>query len=44
MELRVGRFRVYYEVREETEPTVFVLAVGMKDRNFVRIGDRILEL
>jgi mRNA-degrading endonuclease RelE of RelBE toxin-antitoxin system len=37
-ELRAGRLRVYYEVREEPEPVVLVLAVGVKDRNVVRIG------
>ena len=37
-ELRAGRLRVYYEVREEPEPAVLVLAVGVKDRNVVRIG------
>jgi mRNA-degrading endonuclease RelE of RelBE toxin-antitoxin system len=37
-ELRAGHLRVYYEVQEEPEPVVLVLAVGVKDRNVVRIG------
>jgi hypothetical protein len=37
-ELRAGHLRVYFEVQEEPEPVVLVLAVGVKDRNVVRIG------
>ena len=37
-ELRVGHLRVYYEVQEEPDPVVRVLAVGVKDRNVVRIA------
>ncbi len=37
-ELRVGHLRVYYEVQEEQDPVVRVLAVGVKDRNVVRIA------
>ena len=37
-ELRAGHLRVCYEVQEEPEPVVLVLAVGVKDRNVVRIG------
>ena len=37
-ELRVGHLRVYYEVQEEPDPLVRVLAVGAKDRNVVRIA------
>jgi mRNA-degrading endonuclease RelE of RelBE toxin-antitoxin system len=37
-ELRAAHLRKYYEVREEPEPVVVVLAVGVKDRNVVRIG------
>jgi len=36
--LRVGPLRVYYEVQEEPDPVVRVLAVGVKDRNVVRIA------
>jgi mRNA-degrading endonuclease RelE of RelBE toxin-antitoxin system len=37
-ELRIGRLRVYYDVQEEPEPLVTIRAVGVKDRNRVRIG------
>ena len=37
-ELRVGQLLVYYEVRDEPEPVVRVLAIGVKDRNVARIG------
>jgi len=37
-ELRIGRLRVYYDVHEEPEPLVTIRAVGVKDRNRVRIG------
>lgn len=42
-ELRVGTFRVYYEVTEEPEPAVFVLAIGIKDRDQVRIGGEVFK-
>lgn len=42
--LRVGNLRVYYDIEEEPEQVVRVLAIGVKDRNQVRIGDRYLEL
>jgi len=37
-ELRIGRLRVYYEVESEPDSVVTVLAVGVKERNIVRIG------
>jgi mRNA-degrading endonuclease RelE of RelBE toxin-antitoxin system len=43
-ELRIGNLRVYYDVEEEPEPRVNVLAVGLKLRNRVRIGREIIEL
>ena len=43
-ELRVGRLRVYYEVQEEPDPVVRVLAVGVKDRNVVRIAGEEIAL
>jgi mRNA-degrading endonuclease RelE of RelBE toxin-antitoxin system len=43
-ELRIGDLRVYYDVEEKPEPTVCVLAVGVKQRNRVRIGREVLEL
>lgn len=42
-ELRIGDLRVYYDVGEEGG-LVYVRAVGVKDRNTVRIGGEVLEL
>lgn len=43
-ELRIGELRVYYDVVEEPERVVTVLAVGIKDRDRVRIGGEEIEL
>jgi mRNA-degrading endonuclease RelE of RelBE toxin-antitoxin system len=43
-ELRLGDLRVYFDIVIEPEPVVVVLAVGIKDRNVVRIGKRAIEL
>ena len=43
-ELRIGELRVYYEVKEEPDPVVTVLAVGVKERNVVRIGGEEVNL
>lgn len=43
-ELRIGDLRVYYDVQTEPEPVVTVRAVGVKDRNRVRIGGREFRL
>ena len=43
-ELRIGNLRVYYEVEEEPAPKVIVWAVGIKERERVRIGPDIVEL
>lgn len=37
-ELRVGDLRVFYEVEALPARVVHILAVGIKDRNVVRIG------
>lgn len=34
----------YYEVEEEPEPVVYVRAVGIKQRNRVRIGKEVIQL
>jgi len=39
-ELRVGNLRVYYDVIDKAHPTVVVRAVGVKEREQVRIGGR----
>ena len=43
-ELRIAEIRVYYDVQEEPEELVTVLAVGMKDQNRVIIGGEEVEL
>ena len=43
-ELRVGTLRVFYDVSERSPPTVRVLAVGVKDRNVLRIGGQEIQL
>lgn len=37
-ELRVGRYRVYFEVQEEPERIVAIVAIGLKVREKVMIG------
>lgn len=41
---RVGDLRVYYEIAEEPEAVVTILAVGVKDRNRVLIGGKEIQL
>ena len=43
-ELRIGDLRVYYEVTDEPERTVTILAIGIKERNEVRIGGERIKL
>lgn len=43
-ELRVGDLRVYYEVKDDPERLVVVKAVGVTDRDRVRIGREEVEL
>jgi mRNA-degrading endonuclease RelE of RelBE toxin-antitoxin system len=43
-ELRLGSLRVYFDIVIEPDPVVVILAVGIKDRNAVRIGKRAIEL
>ncbi|HSN89027.1 MAG TPA: hypothetical protein VL025_19845, partial [Thermoanaerobaculia bacterium] len=43
-ELRIGELRVYYDVDDKPHPTVYIRAVGIKDRNRVRIGNQEVEL
>jgi len=42
-ELRIGNLRVYYDVDEERH-AVYILAVGIKERNNVRIGKEVIKL
>src|SRR5947209_6266667 len=43
-ELRIGDLRVYYDIAEEPDAVVTVLAVGIKDRNRILIGDEEVDL
>ncbi len=43
-ELRIGNLRVYYDVEENTVSVVYIQAVGIKNRNRVRIGEEEIEL
>jgi len=43
-ELRLGSLRIYFDPILEPEPVVVVLAVGVKDRNAVRIGRQVIDL
>jgi mRNA-degrading endonuclease RelE of RelBE toxin-antitoxin system len=43
-ELRIGDLRVYFDIKEEPEQVVTILAVGVKDRNRVFIGGEEIEL
>ena len=43
-ELRIGNLRVYFDVEEEPERIVHIRAVGIKQRNRVRIGNEVIDL
>jgi hypothetical protein len=43
-ELRIGRLRVYYDVQAKPSRVVTIRAVGIKERNRVRIGGKEIEL
>lgn len=43
-ELRIGKLRVYYDVEEEPEKIVTILAIGVKERNRVRIAGEEIDL
>jgi len=43
-EMRLGNLRVYYEVEQERELVVRILAVGIKERARVRIGKEVIDL
>lgn len=42
--LRIGDLRVYYDFSEEPKKVVYVRAIGIKDRNIVRIGGEEIQL
>jgi len=43
-ELRIEELRVYYEIEEQPEQVVTIVAVGVKDRNRVLIGGKEIRL
>ena len=43
-ELRIDNLRVYYDIEDEPEPVVVIRAVGVKERNIVRIGGEEVDL
>jgi len=43
-ELCIGTLRVYYDVSEQPEHVVRILAVGVKRRNRLRIGKETVKL
>ena len=43
-ELRVGALRIYYDVEEDPERKVLIRAIGIKERNRLRIGKKEFEL
>ena len=43
-ELRIGNLRVYYDIEDDPEHVVYICAVGIKDRNNVRIGKEVIKL
>lgn len=43
-ELRIDNLRVYYDIEDEPELVVVIRAVGVKERNIVRIGGEEVEL
>lgn len=43
-ELRIGNLRVYYDFKDDPEHVVYVRAVGIKERDNVRIGGEVIKL
>ena len=43
-ELRIGHLRVYYDVSDKPQRLVSIRAVGIKQRNRVRIEKEVIEL
>ena len=43
-ELRIGALRAYYDVEDILEAKVYIRAVGIKERNRIRIAGVIFEL
>jgi mRNA-degrading endonuclease RelE of RelBE toxin-antitoxin system len=43
-ELRIQNMRVYYDIEQEPEAMVVILAIGVKDHNRILIGGKEIEL
>ena len=43
-ELRIGNLRVYYEIHDAPQAKVTILAIGIKERDRVRIGRETIKL
>lgn len=43
-ELRIGNLRVYYDFEDSPDRVVYIRAIGIKDRNNVRIGKEVIRL
>lgn len=43
-ELRIGNLRVYYDIKNEPKHIVYIRAVGIKERNNVKIGKEVIKL
>ncbi|MEW6215213.1 MAG: type II toxin-antitoxin system RelE/ParE family toxin, partial [Nitrospirota bacterium] len=43
-ELRIGNLRVYYDIENKPERVVYVRAIGIKERNNVKIGKEVIKL
>ena len=43
-ELRIGNLRMYYDVQNEPDSVVTIRAVGVKDREIVRIAGKEFKL
>jgi mRNA-degrading endonuclease RelE of RelBE toxin-antitoxin system len=43
-ELRIGTLRVYYDFEYSPERIVFIRAIGIKERNNVKIGKEVIKL
>ncbi len=43
-ELRIGAFRVFYDVLQHPEPCVCIRAIGIKEHNVLRIGKKVIQI
>ena len=43
-ELRIGKLRVYYDIEEEDVQVVYIVAIGVKERNRLWIGGEEIDL